>query len=88
MGPLISLFWNSGDVCPGFQSQGGSPHLHALLPAHSGILSFASGATPADLLTAKPFLYKYMRASIGGARDLFAKLVFCYRYHRSTISNI
>ena len=24
MGPLIPLFWTSGDVCPGFQSQGGS----------------------------------------------------------------
>ena len=24
VGPLIPLFWNSGDVCPGFQSQGGS----------------------------------------------------------------
>ena len=24
MGALISLFWTSGDVCPWFQSQGGS----------------------------------------------------------------
>ena len=23
VGPLIPLFWTSGDVCPGFQSQGG-----------------------------------------------------------------
>ena len=23
MGPLIPLFWTSGDVCPGFQSHGG-----------------------------------------------------------------
>ena len=30
--PLIPLFWTSGDICPGFQSQGGFPHLHALLP--------------------------------------------------------
>ena len=22
-----SLFWSSGDVCPGFQSQGGSSHI-------------------------------------------------------------
>ena len=33
MGTPIPLFWNSGDVCPGFQSQGGSPHL----PVHYGI---------------------------------------------------
>ena len=32
VGPLIPLFWTSGDVCPGFQSQGGS-RLHAFLPA-------------------------------------------------------
>ena len=24
VGPLIPLFWTSGDICPGFQSQGGS----------------------------------------------------------------
>ena len=24
MGPLIPMFWTSGDVSPGFQSQGGS----------------------------------------------------------------
>ena len=23
MGPLIPLFWTSGDVCPGFQNEGG-----------------------------------------------------------------
>ena len=37
-------FRTSGDVCPGFQSQGGSPD--------NGILRFTSGATPADLLAA------------------------------------
>ena len=34
---LNPLFWTSGDVCPGFQSQG-------------GFLRFTSGGTPADLL--------------------------------------
>ena len=37
MGPLISLFWTSGDVCPGLKSQAGSlacvlPRLHAMDP--------------------------------------------------------
>ena len=32
VGPLISLFWTSDDICPGFQSQGGYC-LHAFLPA-------------------------------------------------------
>ena len=50
MGPLISLFWTSGDVCPGFQSQSGFPHLHASSPVHNGFLRFTSGATPTDPL--------------------------------------
>ena len=47
MGPLIPLFWTSGDVCPRFQSQGGFLHLRASLPVHKGFLRFTSGATPA-----------------------------------------
>ena len=52
MWPLIPMFRISGGVCPGFQSQRGSPRLCALSPAHIGILRFTSGATPADLLAA------------------------------------
>ena len=47
---VTPLFWTSGYVCPGFQSQVGSPCLGALLPACNRILRFTSGATPADLL--------------------------------------
>ena len=50
MGPLIPLFWTSGDVCPVFQSQGGFPHLHAFLPVYNRFLRFTSGATPADCI--------------------------------------
>ena len=32
VGPLVPLFWTSGDVCPGVQSSGGSPRLHAMSP--------------------------------------------------------
>ena len=49
MGPLIPLFWTSGDVSPGFQSQGGYPRLHALSPACNEFPRFTSGAIPADL---------------------------------------
>ena len=28
MGPLIPLFWTSGDISSGFQSQSGQPYLH------------------------------------------------------------
>ena len=32
MGPLMPLFWTSGGVSYGFQSQCGLPHLHAYSP--------------------------------------------------------
>ena len=50
--PLILLFWISGEVYPGFQSQDSPPHLHALSPAHDGLFRFISGVTSADLLVA------------------------------------
>ena len=49
---LITLFWTSGDIGPGFQSQGGSPRLHASFPACNRILRLTFGITPADLLAA------------------------------------
>ena len=65
MGPLIPLFWTSGDVWPGFQSQGGS-----LVCFLTCVITF--GATPADSIevsmAAKPFKSTYldMSTSIGG----------------------
>ena len=50
--PLIPLFWTPGDVCPGFQSQGGSSSLHASSSACNGFLKVTSGATSANLLVA------------------------------------
>ena len=50
-GLLIPLFWTSGDVSSGFQSQVGFPRLHALSPVYNKFLGFTSGPTPADLLT-------------------------------------
>ena len=52
MGPLVPLFCTSGDVCPGFQSQGGIPCLHAPSPACEIFFRFSSGTTPTDLLAA------------------------------------
>ena len=40
------------DVCPRYQSWGGSHRLHALPPMCNRILKFTSGATPAELLAA------------------------------------
>ena len=72
VGPLISLFWTSGDVCTGFQSRHGSPGLHALLLCNE-IFRFISGTTPADLLVAiiaaNLFSSTYLWTTIGGDQD-------------------
>ena len=47
MGPLIPLFWTSGDVCPWIQSQGGSLFACFITCV---ILRFTSGVTPADCM--------------------------------------
>ena len=64
MGPLIPLFWTSGDVYPRFQSQVGLAHLCDLLPVCNGFIRFSSGVTPADLLAGsmavEPFLSTYL----------------------------
>ena len=68
VGPLIFLFWTSGDVFLGFQSQGGFPCLHASLPVHKGFVRFTSGVTPAGLLMAsvvsKLFWSTYLHSMI------------------------
>ena len=56
VGPLMPLFWTSSDVCPGFQSQGGFPHLQASLPACNGFLRFTSGVGGWSLCTFKNHL--------------------------------
>ena len=72
LGPLIPLLWTSGDVCPGFQSQGGS--LACFLTCV--FLRCTSGATPADCIevnmAAEPFLIHIpadVSASIGGGLE-------------------
>ena len=66
-GPLVTLFWTFGDVCPRFQNRGGFPCLCASTPALYGILRFTSGVTLVHLVAAsmadKPlsptYLFKY-----------------------------
>ena len=61
MGPLILLFWTSGDVCLEFQSQGRSL-LYFLTYV---ILRFTSGLTPADCIeinmAAEPFWSRHLQ---------------------------
>ena len=52
VGPLIPLFWTSGDICTGFHKPMWMTCLHVSLPAYSGFLRFTSGVRPADLFTA------------------------------------
>ena len=63
VGPLIPLFWTFGDICPGFQSQGGSFFCVCFLSCV--ILRFTSGVTPADCvevsMAAEPFRSTYLQ---------------------------
>ena len=54
VGPLIPLFWTSGDVSSGFQCQSGQPYssLVEVYMLHTPWDSITSGATPADLVVA------------------------------------
>ena len=62
--PLLPLFWTSGDVCPGFQNQGG----FLCMGASKRFLRFTSGGALADFLVAsmpaKLFLITYLHTSI------------------------
>ena len=86
LGPLKPLFWISFDVWPRFQSQRGSPRLHASSPECNRFLRFTSGVIPADLLVASMaaqlFWSTYLRTSIGGAqvRDLACNSMFVFVY--------
>ena len=59
MGPLVPLFWTSGDVYSGLSKTGWIPYLCACSPTRDGFLRFISGVAPAELLmpsiVAEPF---------------------------------
>ena len=68
VGHLIPLFWTSGDVSSGFQSQSGFYLIRSWRRCTSNVthfLRFTSGATPADLLAvsmaAKPISSTYLQ---------------------------
>ena len=46
LGPLVPLFWTSGDVCSGYQSQSGQPYSHLAEVYMICSRRFISGATP------------------------------------------
>ena len=73
----VLYFWLD---LPWVLKSGWIPSLHALSPTCNGFLSFTSGATPADLLAAKPFsvhVFAHVHTSIGGAR---VGAWACYQY--------
>ena len=70
MGPLIPLFWISGDVSSGVQSQGVQPYLRLVeVYVVTRSLRFISGATPTDHLVtsmaAKPSFPHTCEALVG-----------------------
>ena len=64
LGPLVPLFWISGDVSSGFQSQSGLPYSHRRRKIHCP--RSTSGATLADLLAAsvQPVLSPHTSAEV------------------------
>ena len=69
--PLISLFRTSGDVCPGFLSQGGSPCLPASLSVCNRFLRFTLVwhlATSWQQHGSRAASSMYLCPSIGGSR--------------------
>ena len=52
LGPLVPLFWISGDISSGFQSQSGLPYSHCGDKHNVHSLRSTFGATLADLLGA------------------------------------
>ena len=65
-GPLVPLFWISGDVSSGFQSQIGLPYLHCRGERNVHSARSTSGATLANLYTAgmQPVLSPYTVAEV------------------------
>ena len=70
VGPLIPSFLTSGDVCPGFQSQGGSLFVCFLTCV---IIISTSDATPADCIdvsmAAKLFQSMYLQTCLEALVD-------------------
>ena len=65
------MFWTSGDICLGFQSQVGSPALYALLPADNQFLRVTCDVTATNFLVANirtESFYPYFLLCIGGSR--------------------
>ena len=69
----FTLFWTSGDICPGFQSQSGS--LVCFLACM--ILRFTSGVTPADCIevsmVAEPFEYMHLQTYLQALVEVLAR---------------
>ena len=72
-GPLVPLFWISGDVSSGFQSQSGFCLIHYFCRGECNIHSprFTSGATLANLLAAgvQPVTSPHACAEVGLGSD-------------------
>ena len=76
-GPLVPLFWISGDVSSGFQSQSGFCLIRNFCRGECNVHSprFTSGATLADLLVAsmQPVTSPLACAEVGLGSDLNVK---------------
>ena len=84
MGPLIPLFWTSGDISSGFQK----PEWAVLFALDRNIrdvcsLIFISGATPADLWAARTTTGRFLPSATKLRRLCFYR---CLSVHRGVVS--
>ena len=78
VGPLIPLFWTSGDVCPGFKAWV-DQSLPSLSTACNGLLRFTSDATPADFaFWACITRYQYVLSLVVSSSFLGVELSFLF----------
>ena len=87
MGTLIPLFWTSGDVCPGVQSQGG-PLASVLSCLHT--TDSSDSPLVQHLLTVKmsawqPSLFDQHICRRVIANFVFPYIVFVYIHHQLTL---
>ena len=75
-GPMIPLFWTDGDICPGFQSQGGSltfmlHHLHNLhsSDSHADLLATSLPAKRFDPQYTCKHVFRYWWDSNPGSHS-------------------
>ena len=84
---MISLFWTSGDICPGFQSQGGSltcilPCLHKMYSSDSPLVCHLLTSSQPTLQISL-FVHVLVQALVGVRGTVYALTNNLFRFYLS-----